>query len=125
MEKKIILTKGVDPEKMTFSPGVCAGELLFTSGNAGINKDGTVSEGVEAQARQCFELLGEVLEAAGSSWDKVVKVNCFLTHPKRDFPGWNKVWKEYFPTNPPARTTVGSSLLNRAWVLEVELIAVV
>ena len=69
--------------------------------------------------------LGRVLEAAGSSWDKVVKVNCFLVHAARDFAGWNKVFKEFFPTEPPARTTVGGDIAMEGALIEVELIATV
>jgi 2-iminobutanoate/2-iminopropanoate deaminase len=72
-----------------------------------------------------MENLGRVLRAAGSSWEKVVKVNCFLVHAQRDFAGWNAVWKEYFPTNPPARTTVGGDIAMEGALIEVELIATV
>ncbi len=124
MEKEIILTEGTDPETMTFSPAVRVGDLVFTSGSAGIDEEGNIpGTDIESQARQAFENLGEALEAAGTSWDEVVKVNCYLTHPARDFQGWNTVFKEYFPEDPPARTTVGASLLREEWLLEVELIA--
>ncbi len=124
--KEIIIPEGTDPSALPFSPGVKVGNLLFLSGSAGIDKNGRVpGPDIESQARQAFENLGEVLKAAGSSWDKVVKVTCYLTHPERDLAGWNKVWKEYFPTNPPARATVGASLLNREWLIEIDLIATV
>ena len=127
MKKEIIIPEGTDVSKMVFSPGVRAGSLLFPSGSAGIDKDGNVpGPDIESQARQACENVGEVLKAAGSSWDKVIKLNCFLTHPQRDFQGWNTVFKEYFPSDPPARTTVGTSaLLNEEWLLEIEVIAVV
>lgn len=126
MKKEIILTEGTDPENMTFSPGVRAGDLIFLSGSAGIDEDGNIpGPDIESQTRQAFENLGKVLEAAGSSWEQVVKVNCYLTHPQRDVGGWNKVFKEYFPENPPARSTIGTSLLNDAWLLEVEMVAIV
>jgi len=124
--KEIIIPEGTDPSALPFSPGVKVGNLLFLSGSAGIGKDGRVpGPDIESQARQAFENLGEVLKAAGSSWEKVVKVTCYLTHPERDLAGWNKVWKEYFPTNPPARATVGASLLNPEWLIEIDLIATV
>ncbi|MBM3189473.1 MAG: RidA family protein, partial [Chloroflexi bacterium] len=59
-----------------------------------------------------------------SFWDKVVKVNCFLTNPQRDFQGWNKVWKEYFPKDPPARTTIGAAIALAGALIEVDLIAI-
>ena len=126
MKKQIILTEGTDPTKMTFSPAVQVGMLVFTSGSAGIGKDGKIpGTDIESQARQAFANVGEALEAAGTSFENVVKVTCFLTHPKRDVAGWNKVWKEIFPKDPPARSTVGSSLLRDEWLIEIEMVAVV
>ena len=126
MEKEIIVPEGTDAAKLPFSPAVRVGNLLYLSGSAGIDKEGKVpGPDIESQARQAFQNLGEALEAAGSSWDKVVKANCYLSHASRDFAGWNKVWKEYFPKDPPARTTVGGALLNEAWLLEVEIVAIV
>jgi 2-iminobutanoate/2-iminopropanoate deaminase len=122
VDKKLILPEGTNVSKMTIAPGTQAGNLLFISGSAGA-KDGVLPEGIEAQARQSMENLGRVLKAAGSSWDKVVKVSCFLTHPQRDFQGWNKVWKEYFPKDPPARTTVGAAIAMSGALIEVDLIA--
>ena len=125
MEKEIILTEGKDPTKMMFSPAVRVGNWVFPSGSAGIAKDGSVPDGIEAQADQAFQNLGEVLEAAGCTWEQVIKVNCFLIDPMRDFGGWNKVFRKYFPENPPARTTVGTlELIGPEWLLEIELIAV-
>jgi reactive intermediate/imine deaminase len=110
---------------MTFSPAVRAGDWVFLSGSAGIAKDGSVPEGIEAQAEQAFQNLGEVLEAAGCTWEQVVKLDCVLIDPMRDFQGWNKVFKRYFPANPPARTTVGThELIGPDWLIEIGIIAV-
>lgn len=127
MEKQVIIPEGVDASKLPFSPGIRAGNFIYPSGNAGIDpKTGKVpGPDIESQARQAFENIGVVLKAAGSSWDKVVKVTCYLTNPKRDIQGWNKVFREYFPVNPPARTTVGCSLLNDEWLIEIEVVAIV
>ena len=123
MKKELILPEGTDVTKMTIAPGTKAGELLFISGSAGA-KDGKLGEGIEAQARQSLKNLGRVLEAAGSSYDKVVKVTCFLTDPQRDFPGWNVVFKEFFPKDPPARTTVGAAIGMKGALIEVDFIAI-
>ena len=125
MEKKLILPEGVSADKINIAPGMQAGDLVFISGSAGAKNGKLAGPDVESQARQAMENLGKVLEAAGSSWDKVVKVGCFLTYPKRDFAGWNKVFKEYFPTNPPARTTVGAEIGMEGAIIEVDLIAIV
>ena len=127
MEKKLIIPEGTDAEKINIAPGVRIGNLLFLSGTAGYDKEQgkLAGDDIESRAHQALENLGVVLEAAGSSWDKVVKVNCFLVHAARDFAGWNKVFKEYFPTNPPARTTVGAEIAMEGALIEVELIATV
>ena len=123
MKKELILPEGTDVTKITIAPGTQAGELLFISGSAGA-KDGKLDDGIEAQARQSLKNLGRVLEAAGSSYDKVVKVTCFLTDPQRDFPGWNVVFKEFFPKDPPARTTVGAAIGMKGALIEVDFIAI-
>ena len=127
MEKQLIIPEGTNVEKMTIAPGVRIGDLLFLSGTAGYDKErgGLAGDDIELQSRQALKNLGGVLETAGSSWDRVVKVNCFLVHVARDFAGWNNVFKEFFPTNPPARTTVGGEIAMKGALIEVELIATV
>ncbi|HUT20869.1 MAG TPA: RidA family protein [Anaerolineae bacterium] len=125
MGKLLVIPEGTDVVKMVIAPGVRTGDLLFLSGTVGLDsKRGQLAgKEIEAQARQAMVNLGQVLEAAGSSWDKVVKVTCFLVHAKRDFAGWNKVFKEFFPKDPPARTTVGADIAMEGALIEVELIA--
>ena len=123
MEKQLIIPEGTDASKMVIAPGVRIGDLLYVSGSAGAKGGKLAGEDVESQARQAMLNLGRVLEAAGSSWEKVVKVNCFLVYAARDFAGWNKVFKEFFPKNPPARTTVGGDIAMEGALIEVELIA--
>lgn len=123
MERKLIIPPGIDTTKMVIAPGVRVGDLLYVSGNAGLKDGKLVGADVESQARQTMVNLGEVLKAAGLGWDRVAKVNCFLVYPERDFATWNKVWKEFFPKDPPARTTVGASIALAGALIEVELVA--
>jgi len=123
MEKKLILPEGTNVDRMVIAPGVRVGDLIYVSGSAGAKAGKLAGDDIVSQARQSMENLGRVLKAAGSSWDKVVKVNCFLVHAARDFQGWNTVWKEFFPKNPPARTTVGAAIAMKGALIEVELIA--
>jgi len=125
MGKELILPPGTNPDTINIAPGVKYGNLIFVSGSAGAKDGKLAGDDIESQSRQSLENLGRVLLAAGSSWDKVIKVNCYLVHAARDFAGWNKVWKEYFPTNPPARTTVGGAIAMEGALCEVELIAAV
>lgn len=123
MEKQLIIPEGTNVDQMVIAPGVRIGDLLYVSGSAGAKAGKLAGDDIESQARQALENLGRVLESGGSSWDKVVKVNCYLTHASRDFAGWNKVFKEFFPQNPPARTTVGAAIALEGALIEVELIA--
>ena len=125
MNKQLIIPEGTDVSTMVIAPATRIGDLIYLSGQAGYDsaKGALAGDDIESQARQAMENLGRVLEAAGSSWEKVVKVNCFLVHVQRDFDGWNAVWKEYFRKNPPARTTVGGDIAMKGALIEVELIA--
>ena len=127
MDKQLIIPQGTDVDNMVIAPATRIGDLIYLSGSAGYDsaKGALTGDDIESQARQAMENLGRVLKAAGSSWEKVVKVNCFLVHAQRDFAGWNAVWKEYFPKNPPARTTVGGDIAMEGALIEVELIATV
>jgi 2-aminomuconate deaminase len=82
-----------------------------------------VSYDLEKQVRSCFANVKAILEEAGSSWDKIVDVTVFLTDMKRDFPAFNKLWAEYFPDNPPCRTTIQIGALPTPIAFEVKVIA--
>jgi len=127
MQKQLIIPPGTDPSTMVIAPAVRIGDLLFLSGTSGYDRVAgrLAGDDIYSQAKQALQNLGEVLQAAGSSWDKVVKVNCWLVHAARDFDGWNRAFKEVFPTNPPARTTVGGDIAMEGALCEVELIATV
>jgi len=127
MEKQLIIPEGTDVTKMVIAPAVRTGDLLYLSGTAGYDRVAgrLAGDDIYSQAKQALKNLGEVLEAAGSSWDKVVKVNCWLVHAARDFDGWNRAFKEVFTANPPARTTVGGDIAMEGALCEVELIATV
>ena len=125
MDKRVFYAPGVDPKTAVFSSAVVAGGLVFLSGQAGLVGGKVAGPDIETQTRQVMSNLGEALKAAGSSWEKVVKVNCFLTDPPSQVAAWNKVFKEYFDRNPPARSTVGTNtLIGSDWLVEVDLIAI-
>ncbi len=111
------------------------GNLLFLSGigprqrggkdipGATLDADGRVnSHDIEAQCRAAFENVRLVLEDAGAKWENIVDVTVFLTHMS-DFPVYNRVYAEYFPTNRPARTTVEVSALPTQIAIELKVIA--
>ena len=125
--KKVIYRPGHKPSKdAIFSSGIQYGNLLFVSG-AGAHDPATgkVVEGpFQNQVRQCLENLKLVLEAAGSSPEKVLKCVVFLT----DISTWgemNIVFHQFFPTDPPARSTVAVKDLPGNSPIEIECFAYV
>ena len=124
MSKQTFYSPGVDPAKVPYSSAVEAGGVVYLSGQAGLVDGKVTGTDIVTQARQAMENLGTALEAAGSSWDKVVKVTCFLTDPQNDIGGWNQVFCEFFPSDPPARSTVGThTLIGAEWIVEIDIIA--
>ncbi len=98
---------------------------LFCSGQTGIDPatGELVSADLEAQTRQVLTNLKNVLEAAGSSLDRVVKTTVFI-RDMADFPKMNAIYAEFFPSNPPARSTIAVAGLPKGGVVEIEAIAV-
>jgi len=79
----------------------------------------------EAQCRAVFDNVRTVLEASGTSWEKLVDVTVFLVDMKRDFHTYNRIYAEYFSDSQPCRTTVGVSSLPSAIAIELKCIAVI
>ena len=106
-----------------YSQAIICGEMVFTSGQIPINPaSGNVeAEGITAQAEQVMKNLGEVLAAAGSSFEKAVKTTCFLAD-MNDFAAFNAVYAKYFTTK-PARSCVAVKALPKNVLVEVEVIA--
>jgi len=107
-----------------YSQAVRAGDFLFISGQVGMNpRTRTIVDGgIEAQTRQTFMNIKSILDAAGLSLEKVVKVTVFLEDIK-DYRKMNDVYGTYFKTNPPARTTVQAQLPVSDAIVEIDAIA--
>jgi len=114
------------------------GNLLFLSGIGsrsakdnsipGLEMDAhgnIVKYDIEAETHQCFANVKAVLEASGSSWDKIVDVTVFLTNMKKDFPLYNKIYCEYFKDVQACRTTVEVKSLPTLIAIELKVIAAV
>lgn len=106
-----------------YSQAMKTGNLLYTSGQIPIDPaTGNVEAGdISGQTEQVMKNLQAVLEAAGTSFDKVVKTLCFLTD-MGNFAAFNEVYAKYF-TSKPARSCVAVSALPKGVLVEVELIA--
>ena len=111
-------------QDLPLSHAVVAGDLVFTSGWVGYELDTSeVPEGIQAQTEQTLENLKAVLEAAGTTLDRVVKVTVYLKNVG-DFRAMNQVYRRYFPKDPPARTTIGAgALADPALLVEIEMVA--
>ena len=108
-----------------YSHAAIAGDLLFVSGQLGINPEtGELEEGLEAQTHRVFKNLQAVLEAAGASLDSVAKTLVFLAD-MNDFVAVNDVYKQYFTSDYPARSAVEVARLPKDAKIEIEAIAIV
>ena len=108
-----------------YSPAVRCGNLLFVSGQVAIRPDGVAlgAEDLATQTRQCLANLRAVLENAGASLDRVVKVTVFLA----DVEGWavfSQIYAEAFGSHRPARSMVPVSAFPGGFKVEIDAIAV-
>lgn len=120
---KVIYTKNAPEAIGPYSQAICTGGLVFTSGQIAINPATGAVEAttIEEQTEQVCKNLTAVLEAAGSSLEKVVKTTCFLKNME-DFAAFNAVYGKYF-VGKPARSCVAAKQLPKDVLVEVEVIA--
>ena len=106
----------------TLSPGTRVGDIVYTSGQLGTARDAPDST-IQGQTKKALENVKAVVEAAGSTMSNVLKCTVFLVDVK-DFAGMNSVYSQFFPKEPPARSTVVvAALVSAAAKIEVECIA--
>jgi 2-iminobutanoate/2-iminopropanoate deaminase len=122
--KKVISTHQAPAAVGPYSQAVQAGPFLFCSGQIALNADATqpIPEGVVAQTHQIFKNIQAILTEAGYSLNDVVKTTIFLTDIN-DFQAVNEVYGRYFPSQPPARSTVAVKGLPRGALVEIEVVA--
>ena len=105
-----------------YSQGFVTNGFVYTSGQIPVNSaDGTIPAGIAAQAEQSCKNVGAILEAGGSSFEKVVKTTCFLADIA-DFAAFNEVYAKFF-TSKPARSCVAVKDLPKGVLCEIEAIA--
>lgn len=126
MEKRVIHTPKVPAARVPLSQAIEAGDWVFASGQLGNDpRTGKLAEGgIAAETRQVCENLEAILEAAGSSLEKVVKVTIYMVD-LGELMAMNAVFSEYFPKDPPARTTFQCTGLVAGARVEIEAIAFV
>ena len=115
---------GISPSSLPFSKVVEANGFVFLAGQIGDapGSNGPVPGGVEAETRQMLENVGQLLRAVGLGFADVVKCTVYLTDFD-EFATMNAVYREFFPTDPPTRATVGVSRLALGSTVEIEVMA--
>ena len=104
---------------------VKAGDIVYTSGQLGLDPEtGVLKEGIVEQTKQSLMNLQEVLEAAGSSMENVIKTTVFVAD-MNDFATVNEIYASFFTGETPARSCVQVARLPKDGLVEIEAIAVV
>jgi 2-iminobutanoate/2-iminopropanoate deaminase len=122
--KQVLAGPGTGPDPLPFSKIVEANGLIFVAGQVG-SKQGTtgaVEGGIEAETRQMLDNVGELLTSVGLGYADVVKATVYLVDFD-EFAQMNAIYRQYFPTDPPTRATVGVTRLAANYRVEIEVIA--
>ncbi|NMA70130.1 MAG: RidA family protein [Desulfitobacterium sp.] len=108
-----------------YSQGVKVGGFIFTSGQLPLNPaTGELETDIRKATKQALENVKGIIESAGSSMDKVIKVSVFL-RDLEDFGPMNEVYSTYFSENPPARSAVQAARIPKDAIIEIDAIALV
>jgi 2-iminobutanoate/2-iminopropanoate deaminase len=124
--REVVATEKAPKAIGPYSQGIKAGDFVFTAGEVSVDPatGKLVEGGIAEQTRQVLRNIQFILEAAGSSLDRVVKCGVFL-QDMADFQAMNAVYAEFFPPdkNPPARTTVQAAKLPLGALVEIDAVA--
>ena len=124
MPKTVPDLPGVAPSRFPFSKVVEANGFVFLAGQIGdaLGGNGPVPGGIEAETRAMLDNVGRLLTAAGLDYTDVVRCTVYL-RAFDDFAAMNAIYREYFPTEPPTRATVGVTSLALGARIEIEVLA--
>jgi 2-iminobutanoate/2-iminopropanoate deaminase len=124
MSKKIIKTDKAPLPVGPYNQAVSIGNLIYTAGQIPLDRFGDmVAGGIKEQTQQVLENVKSVVEAGGSSLEKVVKATVFLKD-LNDFAGMNEIYSQYFkPDTAPARSTLQVSRIPKDSLVEIEVVA--
>ena len=126
MDRRVVATDGAPGAIGPYSQAIVAGGFVFTAGQIALipGTGDLVTGGAAAQTEQVMRNLRAVLEAAGSSFGRVVKATIYLAD-MADFAAMNEVYGRYFPEKPPARSTVAVRGLPKGVAVEIDVVATV
>jgi 2-iminobutanoate/2-iminopropanoate deaminase len=124
MPKKVIEVTGAPKPVGPYSPAIRVGDFVYLSGQGAADPSSgkLVTGDIKAQTKRTLENIQIVLRAAGLSMEDVFKVSVFLKNAS-DFQAMNEVYKTFFPTSPPTRSTVITGLLFPEMLIEIEVAA--
>src|SRR5262245_7204336 len=119
--KRVIAPLGPKPVG-PYSPGIMAGDFLYVSGQGARDRDGRLPDAVEAQVRQTLENVKTIVEAAGLTMAHVVYSQVYLAN-MASYDTMDRVWREYFPKQPPARAVLGVHRMPTDTPVEISVVA--
>jgi 2-iminobutanoate/2-iminopropanoate deaminase len=123
MSRQAVVSSKLAPPAGPFSAAIRSGGFIYISGQIGQDAatGKLVEGGIERQTEQIFRNLGAVLEAAGKSFDHVIRAGVYLTN-MADFSAMNAIYAKHFDQPYPARTTIGVAALPLGAAIEIELV---
>lgn len=124
MPKRVLTGPGIVAGPLPFSPVIEANGFVFLAGQVGDvpGTPGPVPGGIQAETRQMLDNVGRLLRAVGLDYPDVVKATVYL-RDFGDFAAMNEIYREYFPSDPPTRATVGVARLASDFRIEIEVMA--
>jgi 2-iminobutanoate/2-iminopropanoate deaminase len=125
MKKQVIVTDQAPKAIGPYSAGIRAGQFIYTAGQLGFDPatGEFVPGGIEAETRRALENIKAILAAEGARMEQIVKTTVYL-RDMGDFTAMNGVYAEFFPQDPPARTTIQAAGLPRGAAVEIEAVAI-
>lgn len=122
MEKTAVVTSQAPAAIGPYSQAIQIGQFIFTSGQLPLDAAGAMAADIEAQTRQSLTNIKNILEAAGSGMDKVIKTTVYL-YDMNDFAKMNEVYASFFTAPYPARSAIQAARLPKEAGIEIEAIA--
>jgi 2-iminobutanoate/2-iminopropanoate deaminase len=124
MPKRVLSGPGIIAGNLPFSPVIEANGFVFLAGQVGDvpGTPGPVPGGIEAETRAMLDNVGRLLKAVGLDYRDVVKATVYM-RDMGEFAAMNATYREYFPSEPPTRATVGVTRLASEFRIEIEVIA--
>ena len=126
MTKREVISSDIAPRTgLPYSQAIKVGDLVFVAGMVAFDPltNLIVPGDIGVQTRRVLDNIALVLDAAGTTIAHAVETICFLHDVRRDFDAFNAVYREYFPTEGPARTTVQATLPRDGLLVEIRLVA--